>query len=282
MQVFGKKSNMLVATATGTDNVALLLLNSANREICDKQFGTSARGTIHLNTPVVFRDCDFNYVDFYNISHYQFINCNFFNCYIRDASEITIENCSGHLYFDDNLSNITIKNSDINIGNYLYKVAQIPNLNIVDCPSLDQVYIALEQEKQRLENARKLQQELRDKVKFGYKIVNASVLVKLSFPEDAELVNLDKKKSRANKAKVEGITIIKDFDGNGVTNYEHGKLDYKVGEEVYPDSFDADPKETCGHGIHFCVDPANINNYYSVENREAFMRAVNRLKNEQK
>ena len=88
------------------------------------------------------------------------------------------------------------------------------------------------------------EKELRAKLKYGYKVVFAPVLVKLSFPDDAELVNLKSSKSRANKAFVESVTMLKNFEGEGVTNYSYSDiLNYKVGEVVYPDKFDNNTNE---------------------------------------
>lgn len=43
-------------------------------------------------------------------------------------------------------------------------------------------------------------------------------------------------------------------------NYEQNTI-YRVGEMVYPDSFDDDRWNECSHGIHFFVDKRNAINY---------------------
>lgn len=119
----------------------------------------------------------------------------------------------------------------------------------------------------KLEQER-LVKEFRESKKYGYKIVEARFLVKLSFPEDAELVNVNEDKSRADKAFVESVKLLKEFDGGGVTNYDYSIANYRVGEEIYPDYFDDDVNNKCGHGIHFCVDPEYLERHFSLKSEE--------------
>lgn len=108
----------------------------------------------------------------------------------------------------------------------------------------------------------KKQEELRKDLKYGYKIVYAPVLVKLSFPENAEVINLDLNQSKANYAYVESAQLIgKDIiDIDSVTNFRFRSLTYKVGENVYSKGFDYD---VCGPGIHFVT---NIEDLVPVAN----------------
>lgn len=88
-------------------------------------------------------------------------------------------------------------------------------------------------------------------------------LVKLEIPEDANRSSGSSRKCRCDKAKVLTIT---DLDGSNPideilnTSQEHEVL-YKVGEMVYPDSFDENRWNECSHGIHFLTDKQEAINY---------------------
>lgn len=88
-------------------------------------------------------------------------------------------------------------------------------------------------------------------------------LIKLEIPEDAKRSSATTMKCRCDKAKVLSIT---DCDGTNPI-YEIANLSqphhvtYKVGEMVYPDSFDEDRWNECSHGIHFFVNKQDAINY---------------------
>jgi hypothetical protein len=91
----------------------------------------------------------------------------------------------------------------------------------------------------------------------------AGKLVKLEIPEDAKRTSATTMKCRCDKAKVLSIT---DLDGsnpiNEILNIAQGhELLYKVGEMVYPDSFDEDRWNECSNGIHFFVEKVEAVNY---------------------
>ena len=96
----------------------------------------------------------------------------------------------------------------------------------------------------------------------GWKKVEGK-LVKLEIPEDARRRSATTQKCRCDKAKVLAIT---DFDGNNPideilnTSQASGLL-YKVGEMVYPDSFDEDRWNECSHGIHFFINKQDAIDY---------------------
>ena len=96
----------------------------------------------------------------------------------------------------------------------------------------------------------------------GWKKV-CGLLVKLEIPEDAKRCSATSQKCRCEKAKVLAITQL---DGNGSmdeilnTAQAHHVL-YKVGEMVYPDSFDENRWEECSHGIHFFINKQDAINY---------------------
>ena len=96
----------------------------------------------------------------------------------------------------------------------------------------------------------------------GWKKVRG-LLVKLEIPEDAKRCSATSQKCRCEKAKVLAITQL---DGSGSmdeilnTSQAHQVL-YKVGEMVYPDSFDENRWEECSHGIHFFINKQDAINY---------------------
>ena len=89
----------------------------------------------------------------------------------------------------------------------------------------------------------------------GWKRVR-NCLVKLLIPEDAKRLSATTSKCRCDKAQVLEITNIN--TGQKTTeilnDLRDSKLLYKVGETVYPDSFDEDRFNECSHGIHFFID----------------------------
>ena len=96
----------------------------------------------------------------------------------------------------------------------------------------------------------------------GWKKVEWKYLVKIQIPEDARRCSATTRKCRCDKAKVLDITSL---DGeehyNEVVNYNYKKTTYKVGEMVYPDSFDENRWNECSHGIHFFINKEEAINY---------------------
>ena len=89
------------------------------------------------------------------------------------------------------------------------------------------------------------------------------MLIQLEIPEDARRSSATTNKCRCDKAKVLSIT---DLDGNNpineITNTSREPYTtYKVGEMVYPDSFDEDRWNECSNGIHFFVNKQDAINY---------------------
>ena len=96
----------------------------------------------------------------------------------------------------------------------------------------------------------------------GWKKVDRK-LVKLEIPEDARRCSATTQKCRCDKAKVLEIT---DLDGSNpideiLNNSQDVELLYKVGEMVYPDSFDENRWNECSHGIHFFINKQDAINY---------------------
>ena len=96
----------------------------------------------------------------------------------------------------------------------------------------------------------------------GWKKVNNEYLVKLQIPEDARRLSATTRKCRCNKAMVLDITSL---DGethfDEVVNNNYKKTIYKVGEMVYPDSFDENRWNECSNGIHFFVNKQDAIKY---------------------
>ena len=96
----------------------------------------------------------------------------------------------------------------------------------------------------------------------GWKKVDMKYLVKLRIPEDARRLSAAAKKCRCDKAIVLDITSLdEEIHFDEVVNYNHNETIYKVGEVVYPDSFDEDRWNECSHGIHFFVDKKDAIEY---------------------
>ena len=81
-------------------------------------------------------------------------------------------------------------------------------------------------------------------------------IVKLKILEDAKRCSATGRKCRCDKALV---LAIENTDGSDsglseILNENYAGCLYKVGEMVYPDSFDDNRWNECSHGIHFFVD----------------------------
>ena len=96
----------------------------------------------------------------------------------------------------------------------------------------------------------------------AWKKVEGEYLVKLHIPEDARRLSATTRKCRCDKAMVLDITSL---DGethfDEVVNNNYKKTIYKVGEFVYPDSFDENRWNECSHGIHFFVNKEDAIKY---------------------
>ena len=96
----------------------------------------------------------------------------------------------------------------------------------------------------------------------AWKKVNNEYLVKIQIPEDARRLSATSRKCRCDKAMVLDITSL---DGeehyDEVTNNNYKETVYKVGEMVYPDSFDENRWNECSTGIHFFINKEEAINY---------------------
>ena len=91
----------------------------------------------------------------------------------------------------------------------------------------------------------------------------AGHLVKLEIPEDARRCSATTNKCRCDKAKVLEITRIEDgaITDEIVNRSYNPSVTYKVGEMVFPDSFDENRWNECSHGIHFFINKDEAINY---------------------
>ena len=96
----------------------------------------------------------------------------------------------------------------------------------------------------------------------GWKKIN-KVLIKLEIPEDARRSSATTKKCRCDKAKVLGFYDLNSTELNidKIINNSYNTCEYIKGEMVYPDSFDEDRWNECGHGIHFFINKQDAINY---------------------
>ena len=96
----------------------------------------------------------------------------------------------------------------------------------------------------------------------SWKKVEGKYLVKLQIPEDARRSSATTRRCRCDKAMVLDITSL---DGeehyDEVVNYNYTTTVYKVGEMVYPNSFDDYRWLECSTGIHFFINKEDAIKY---------------------
>ena len=94
------------------------------------------------------------------------------------------------------------------------------------------------------------------------------IIAVLEIPADAKRIGFGTNKCRCSKAKVlrfedlKGDIIYGDVIARSYSyNYMDKSITYKVGEIVYPDSFDESKFNTCSNGIHFFMSKEDAINY---------------------
>ena len=96
----------------------------------------------------------------------------------------------------------------------------------------------------------------------GWKKVK-SCLIKLKIPFDAKRSSATSQKCRCDKAMV--LEIIDLGDNEPIEEIMNDSQDvpllYRVGEMVYPDSFDENRWNECSHGIHFFINKEEAMRY---------------------
>ena len=87
-------------------------------------------------------------------------------------------------------------------------------------------------------------------------------LIRLLIPADAKRSSAASIKCRCEKAKVVAITSLDEGECyEEVTNCNYAETIYRVGEMVYPDSYDDDRWNECSHGIHYFINKQDAINY---------------------
>jgi len=87
-------------------------------------------------------------------------------------------------------------------------------------------------------------------------------IVKLEIPEYAKRSSSTSNKCRCSEAKVLEIRdILRDEKLSEITNTNKTECVYRVGETVYPDSFDECRWNECSNGIHFFMSEEEAVNY---------------------
>ena len=87
-------------------------------------------------------------------------------------------------------------------------------------------------------------------------------LVRLLIPADARRCSATSRKCRCDKAMVVAITSLDEKEEfSEATSNTYAQLTYRVGEMVYPDSFDEDRWNECSNGIHFFINKQDAINY---------------------
>ena len=95
----------------------------------------------------------------------------------------------------------------------------------------------------------------------GWKKVR-DYLIKLEIPEDAKRCSATTNKCRCDRAKVLSITNIKSGEEiQELYNDNYYACVYKVGEMVYPNSYDDNRWNECSNGIHFFINKQEAINY---------------------
>ena len=95
----------------------------------------------------------------------------------------------------------------------------------------------------------------------GWKKVQGK-LIELRIPADAKRSSATTDKCRCDKALVVSITDISDDkEITEIVNHNRAKTVYRVGEMVFPDSFDDNRWNECSNGIHFFTNKESAINY---------------------
>ena len=95
----------------------------------------------------------------------------------------------------------------------------------------------------------------------GWKKVGEK-LIELRIPAEARRSSATTDKCRCDKALVVSIFDIETREEYvETTNYNYAKTTYRVGELVYPDSFDENRWNECSHGIHFFINKGSAINH---------------------
>lgn len=175
---------------------------------------------------------------------------------VKENVDLSFANLANIRLFNIDLSNIKLNYATF-VNSHLSKInfngANLENVNFVDSVLTDVTF----------DNAVGINDHCPKEGSFiGWKkcktITNHPYIVKLEIPADAKRSSGTDRKCRCSKAKVLEIqnidSTIADVDHVFSPTYKNNKICYKVGETIYPDSFDEKFWVECSHGIHFFMD----------------------------
>ena len=211
-------------------NADLRDINLCNADLCNADLHNSDLCNANL--------CNANlYIaDLHNASLY---NADLRNANLCDANLCNVDLCDANLR-NAKLCNVDLCDADLHNAN-------LRNANLCDAKHIPFIPLACPS----------------DGAFTAWKKVN-DYLVKLEIPASAKRCSATTERCRASKAKVLGIYTLDGRKTNLKNILNRGtklKLDYVVGETVYPDSFDENRWNECSHGIHFFIDKQDAINY---------------------
>ena len=212
----------------------------------------------------------------------RFINCKFENCMISDSNLTNTEFIS--VVFE----NVCFSGNDMRLAGYFN--SQLKSVHIKRCIMFNNQFTKTSFEDVLIYNSNldnsNVEESNFDNIRLienfgtllncpeegsfiGFKKVflgNNPLLCKLKIPADAKRSSAFGRKCRCSKAKVLEIWG-KDCDGDylvpisrGYSYHDH-TFEYKVGETIYPDSFDDNRWDECSNGIHFFITKQEAINY---------------------
>ncbi len=158
-----------------------------------------------------------------------------------DGSSREIANLSGAYLRSANLSSANLRDANLYDANLRYA-----NLHGADLHGAD------------LRGAKGLEQQsiLSEGELIGYKKLADGTIAKLRIPAEAKRVNAyGSRKCRAEYAFVLSSSGASAKHGETFKYPKHGK--------IVPDSYDADPRAECSHGIHFFITEQEAKDYYT-------------------
>jgi hypothetical protein len=91
----------------------------------------------------------------------------------------------------------------------------------------------------------------------GWKKLENNVIAKLEIPDGAKRTS----SMIGRKNRAEFVKVLELFGAESGVSQHDGKTQYRVGELVYPDSYNDDPRVECTNGIHFFITRKEAEEY---------------------
>ncbi len=219
----------------------------------------SANYTLEHFRPIInvtYVNCRFENLTIESSNLNFYINCTFDHCKIFGLANTRLINCVSEETIIE--GSITKSSEFINCTGFKFDKESIPifekSIQIInsECIKIIQdIYINTACEKNK---------KLRESITYGYKLINVPVIVKASFPCNARMVCNEDRTFRTDVAYVEAIEYLGGYNANSVVNLKFPDCCvYKVGQNVYPDTFDDDLAVVGGHGLHFFSNLEELN-----------------------